>query len=291
LLVDKLADTENLAIGGAHLAVDQTGGIHVTWYQTALVVNWNLWSVWYGRSSDDGNSWQVTEMATPYFGDSDIAVDGENNVHLLYGRNIGQGDGRWHMWSRDGGQSWSDARPLYPGVEYASGITGGFDFALDGDNQLHLVNSYGNKDGEASAWHMVWMGDRWSEPELVLGIEYHAHSPRLAIAGGNELDVVAMAPRQDYAIVYLQKMTYGNSTDQRELATRPVETFVEEAITVDDRTILPPIEAPRELLSDEARVAPPTRAPFNAILIAMGAAALIILAAILLQRRLSDGRR
>jgi hypothetical protein len=92
--VERVFDVNALSIGGAQIAVDKTGGLHVTWFLTALEVNWNLWSVWYGRSSDGGNSWQVTEMATPLFGDSDIAVDGDNNVHLVYGRNIGHADGR-----------------------------------------------------------------------------------------------------------------------------------------------------------------------------------------------------
>ncbi|PVE30737.1 hypothetical protein DC030_15335, partial [Enterococcus faecalis] len=87
--------------------------------------------------------WQNQEMAAPLFGASDIAVDAEGNVHLVYGRNIGNRDGRWYQWSQDNGATWTQRQLLFPLAESASGDTGGYSFVQDSSGTLHLVNSYG----------------------------------------------------------------------------------------------------------------------------------------------------
>lgn len=290
--VERLLDVEEFSIGGTQMAVDQTGGLHVTWTMTAQEVDWNLWSVWYGRSSDGGSSWQLTEMAAPLFGDSDIAVDGDNNVHLVYGRNIGYADGRWYQWSSNGGETWSNARLLYQGVAYASGITGGFDFALDSAGQLHMVNSYGGRQGGlASAWHMVWLGTRWSEPELLLGTEFHPHFCQLEIIGGNKLEFVSLAPAESASLVYREGTAASPATEIQPVPTRMVEIEAEEA-TIDEADLVEATPAaPTIVLSDEARAAPPTDAPFNTLLISVGLAAIVVLLVVVYQRRNRDGRR
>jgi hypothetical protein len=291
--VDRVFDNESSAIGGAQIAVDTGGGLHVTWYQTALEVDWNMWSVWYGRSSDGGNNWLVTEMATPLFGESDIAVDGENNLHLVYGRNIRYGDGRWHQWSQDRGVTWSAARPLFGAVDHASGSTGGYGFAMDGDNRLNLVSSYGRKDGEASAWHLVWLGERWSEPTQLMDIRYHAHFPRLAVSGGNELNFIATSAR----MANLGLFEMRSSTDSSPVELHPLPPPIVEAVVNDmpdsgnGTGEITSQTGPRIQLSDEARMAPPMNAPFDSVLIAVGAVALVILSAIMMGRRSSIWRR
>jgi hypothetical protein len=269
------------------MAVDQAGTIHLAWYRTALEVDWNLWSVWYGRSSDEGNTWQVTEMATPLFGDPGIAVDGENNIHLGYGRNIGHPDGRWHQWSNDGGFTWSTAKLLYQNAEHASGTSGGFDFALDGDNRLHMVNTHGDRRGDGSAWHMVWLGDRWSEPELLLDTEYHAHQARLAIAGGNELNFVALAPRQDFSLIYLRGETGSQAIETRPLPAAAV-LAADETVADGEGLVAPTRAVPRVDLPEEVLARPPNEAPFDALIVGVGATALLLVLVIILNRRFSD---
>lgn len=196
--IDAITDTEAYAIGGVQLAVASPDTLHATWFQTAAEVNWNFWSVWYARSDDGGQTWSTKEeMATPRFGASDIAVDAEGNVHLVYGRNIGSPDGRWHQWSQDGGDTWSEPALLFPQFDYASGDTGGYGFSTDSAGTLHMVNSFGDVTGEATAYHLEWLGDRWSSPQLLM--EKHAHFPRLVTTLGNHLNFVALAAR-DYEI-------------------------------------------------------------------------------------------
>lgn len=192
--IQAVDDRERYAIDGIKLALSDDGMLYTTWFYTAAEVRWNLWSVWFGRSTDNGQSWnEPSEMATPRFGDSDIAIDGQGNLHLVYGRNIGSPDGRWHQWSQDGGETWSLPESLYPQFEYASGLTGGFGFATDSAGVLHLVNSFGNTVGDASAYHMFWQGDRWSSPQMLLDTSTHAHHPRLTITLGNQLQFFAFS--------------------------------------------------------------------------------------------------
>jgi hypothetical protein len=288
--VDRIINTEELAIGGARVAVDASGIIHVTWHQNARKVDWNYWSVWYGRSVDEGNTWQVAEVAAPELGDSDIAIDGDDNVHLVYGRNIGFRDGRWHQWSSNSGDTWSNPRPLYPVAEKASGITGGYDFALDSADQLHMVNSYGGVGGDASAWHLVWLGTRWSEPEELLDTSFHAHQPRLTISGGNELDFVALAPRQGSSLLFLQGVA-----DSPAVELRPVPAPVmvpESELTAPEggSQVVRTPATPQISLSEEVRVAPPVKAPFNSLVVGVGAALVVLLMVVVVRLRATRSR-
>lgn len=192
LPIDTIVQTEAYAIGGIQLALSSPETIHVTWFQTAAEVNWNFWSVWYARSDDGGQTWSLKEeIATPRFGASDIAVDSDGNLHLVYGRNIGNPDGRWHQWSKDGGDTWSEPTLLFPQFESASGDTGGYGFATDSTGVLHMVNSFADNSGEATAYHLEWQKDNWSQPQFVMGM--NPHFPRLTITLGNQLWFIAMA--------------------------------------------------------------------------------------------------
>ena len=189
--IESVVNTDSFAIGGVKLAVDDPEMIHVTWFYNAAEVSWNFWSVWYTRSLDGGKSWErKTIIAEPLFGASDVALDVQGNVHLVYGRNIGYPDGRWHQWSADSGETWSEARPLFPTFESASGDTGGYGFTTDSAGVLHMVNSFGGAGGEAAAYYLEWQGQGWSPPQLLM--KQHAHFSRIASALGNHLSFVAM---------------------------------------------------------------------------------------------------
>ena len=189
--IESVVNPDTFAIGGVKLAVDDPEMIHMTWFYNAAEVNWNFWSVWYTRSLDGGKSWErKVVIAEPIFGASDVALDGQGNVHLVYGRNIGYPDGRWHQWSADAGETWSEARPLFPTLEPASGDTGGYGFATDSAGVLHMVNSFGGAGGEAAAYYLEWQGEGWSSPQLLM--KQHAHFSRIISTLGNQLTFVAM---------------------------------------------------------------------------------------------------
>lgn len=201
-----IADPTRYAIGNVQLALSPSGDIHLTWFETAAEVNWNFWSVGYARSTDNGETWQTREIASPRYGGSDIAVDGEGNIVLVYGRNIGVPDGRWYTWSSDGGETWAPSQATYPSAPSASGDTGGYGFAVDSAGTLHMVNSYGDAMGDAASYYMSWQGDKWSEPEMLLDTSHHAHFPRLVVTHGNRLNFVALSPRTNSAVTYRSKV-------------------------------------------------------------------------------------
>lgn len=187
IVVTAVLDREKYAVTQVGLALTDANTIHVTWSLGAAEINWLYWSVWYARSEDRGRTWtEGQEMASPRFGGSDIAVDGQGRVHLVWGRNVGNADGRWHAWSADGGQTWSQPEPLFRGIPHADGDTGGYGFALDSAGVLHLANSFGAGGGTPSAYYEYWQGDHWSDPQFIIGNE--SHFARLALAKGNELN-------------------------------------------------------------------------------------------------------
>jgi hypothetical protein len=200
-VIIRTVDTVRFAVEDVGLALSSSEALHMTWSVAAAEVQWQFWSVGYGRSKDSGRTWELIEdVASPLFGASDVFVDAEDNVHLVWGRNISNPDGRWHQWSDDDGTTWSRPVRLFPGY-YASGDTGGYGIALDSDGTLHLVNSIGGgREGKASAYHLRWEGDHWSEPVFLMS--RHAHFARIAVTLGNHLHFFAHA---EGGIWYMQR--------------------------------------------------------------------------------------
>ena len=65
------------------------------------------WSVWYGSSNNGGNTWgNLTEICNPRFGDSDIILDNNGNLILVYGRGISFSDGRWYQYQSEVSHGW-----------------------------------------------------------------------------------------------------------------------------------------------------------------------------------------
>ena len=206
VIVETLESSGGKAIGDVRLAVGHDDVIHLTWTQVAEEVAWNFWSVWYARSTDGGVTWSKSELATPRFGGSDIAVDSENIVHLVYARNIGFPDGRWYQWSKDGGETWNQRQPLFPQLDYASGDTGGFDLVSDSAGTLYLANTVGNSNGDAAAYLLNWQGDHWSAAQMLMDTSSHAHFARLALTLGNHLHFFAV-DGHDYSLIYRSALT------------------------------------------------------------------------------------
>lgn len=223
VVVTIVSDSQRYAVSDIRMALSSSDTIHVTWSLGAAEVSWMYWSVWYARSEDGGRTWtEGREIASPRFGGSDIAVDGQGGVHLVWGRNVGNADGRWHAWSADGGQTWSKSELLFRGLPHADGATGGYGFALDSAGVLHLANSFGTGDGTPSAYYEYWQGDRWSDPQFIIG--EGVHFANLAVAKGNELHFFGMGDPVHW-IWHSQKVT-----DASPVAAIPVPPVSKEMI-------------------------------------------------------------
>lgn len=222
-IVFTISDSEEYAIGGIQLASGVAHNLYATWSLNAEEYDWTPWSVWFGRSLDGGRVWdRFQEVATERCGFSDVTVDSAGNVHLVWGRGIIFPDGRWHQWSADDGATWTTPALLFPQFSHASGDTAGYGFALDGEGLLHLVNSFGQGD-QSAAYHLVWLGDRWSQPELIL--RHNAHGTRVVVSLGNQIHFFANNPAS--GVLWYREGTLDAPSFQGQVVPHPIPDPVE----------------------------------------------------------------
>lgn len=169
------------------LAVDGRGRVHAVW----TVMPFPGRFVTYARSDDGGdtcNEPQVIDSADrvdyadgygPIF--IDVETHGEDGVHLIW-------DGaptveRNHVWSCDGGNTWSAPSLLIPEITGA-GRSGWNDMVVDSASTLHAV-------ALKQPWHASWSGGMWSR-STDIGTEKTrcAEWMRIALSLGNRLHVV-----------------------------------------------------------------------------------------------------
>jgi hypothetical protein len=167
------------------VSVDERGRIHVVW----SIMPYPGRAVMYSRSDDSGVTWKdpvpidaydrfrYEEEFGPYL--IDVEAVGEDEVHLSW-------DGaptveRHHVWSSDGGETWSDPDTFIPE------LTGGGralwnDMEADSSGVLHAVSI-------KQPWAAQWNRGGWSQ-SVAIGQRSFAEDMRLAISNGNQLHVV-----------------------------------------------------------------------------------------------------
>ncbi len=166
------------------LSVDTRGRIHLVW----SVMPYPGRAVAYSRSDDGGQTWKTPFLIDTYdrfrydegYGPYliDVEAVGADTVHVTW-------DGaptveRHHAWSSDGGDTWSDPDTFIPE------LTGGGralwnDMAADSAGVLHAVSI-------KQPWAAQWNGG-WSQ-STAIGSHSFAEDNRIAISGGNQLNVV-----------------------------------------------------------------------------------------------------
>lgn len=167
------------------LAVDGRGVLHAVW----TVMPFPGKRVVYAQSSDQGMTWTDPTSIDEYspekylegFGPFliDVEAVGEQEIHLTW-------DGaptveRHHVWSRDGGKTWSEPDTFIPE------LTGGGralwnDMVADSQNTLHAVSI-------KQPWHAQWLGNGWT-PSTPIGQRGFAENMRITVSEGYILHVV-----------------------------------------------------------------------------------------------------
>jgi hypothetical protein len=148
-------------------SIDERGRLHVVWGQSLGQPG----PVYYTRSDDGGRTWlpaleldrkdeSFWEAYAP--GRPNALTIGPDQVHLVwFGAPAGQ---RWHQWSLDGGDTWSEARPVHPTVR---GYMEPPALAADSEGTLHLVSSGWIDNGPSGTFHTSWRDGYWAPPALV----------------------------------------------------------------------------------------------------------------------------
>lgn len=124
-----------IAPDAVSVAVDDAGGLHLTWTGATLPSGEPLVGVFYARSLDSGLTWsEPLQIDDDRHGEIRAGTVGENEIHLVWRSNIG-GDGTFHQWSPDGGDTWSAVNQL----EDSGGMSGLPSFVVDSIGALHYV--------------------------------------------------------------------------------------------------------------------------------------------------------
>lgn len=126
---------DGIAPDAVSVAVDDGGGLHLTWTGATLPSGEPLVGVFYARSLDSGMTWsEPLQVDDERHGEIRAGAVGENEIHLVWRSNIG-GDGTFHQWSADGGDTWSAINQH----DDRGGMSGLPSFAVDSAGALHYV--------------------------------------------------------------------------------------------------------------------------------------------------------
>lgn len=167
------------------MALDGRGVLHAVW----TIMPFPGRRIIYAQSTNQGQTWTEPTTIDEYspqkyldgFGPFliDVEAVGDQEIHLTW-------DGaptveRHHMWSRDGGMTWSQPDTFIPE------LTGGGralwnDMAVDSQNTLHAVSI-------KQPWHVQWLGNGWT-PSTPIGQRGFAENMRITVSEGYILHVI-----------------------------------------------------------------------------------------------------
>jgi hypothetical protein len=171
------------------IAVDIKGYLHVTW---TFKVRLSREAVFYARSVDGGLTWNTREIQRRLPGEgtvafSNVVVRNGNEIHLTWNRGAGSRLGRYHAWSLDNGETWSEPEPFLP--EYVSGQTQYPLMVVDSAGTLHLITMADSPNTAPN--YTYWNGTAWS-PMYHFPQKGNSQnlSVALAVGLGNMLHVV-----------------------------------------------------------------------------------------------------
>lgn len=186
------------------IAIDDSARIHVAFTYTINDssarygrIDANL--LYYLRSEDQGTTWSEPILMTPDpdFGEINVATCGDDVVHLVWNGRAGR-TGRYHRYSLDGGDTWSDvAEVLAPAPQNpigTGGLTGFPVMVCDSTKAIHMVTATGS-----GMYSFMWRGGAWTPPEYasrrvvgggVTGSTESIEQPSLALSQGNQLHLV-----------------------------------------------------------------------------------------------------
>jgi len=175
---------------GVYVAGD--GSVHMVWSEHVRRRNWGGEAVWHARIPPLGaGAFEVREVARsvdmdePTLDSPVMALNPIGELHLFWNNGVGSTTGRFHQWSSDYGETWSDVHAVFPGL---SGQTAPAGLIFDSGDTLHLVSAAdGFGYGYAVLRYATWKNGQWSEFTTLWPEIFPGEHPALAITGGNRL--------------------------------------------------------------------------------------------------------
>ena len=163
-------------------AFDAAGRMHVG--ITTRSQEYGVYSeLGYIRSLDGGQTWQPYQtIATQSEATPNVSVIapwafGANEIHLTW-----HDPRRMHMWSTDGGVTWS--KPIRI-IELGAGFGGANYLAKDSAGVLRAATGVGN-----GVYVSTFAGSQWLAPEQIENRSMDPHGQQLEVCQGNQLHVV-----------------------------------------------------------------------------------------------------
>jgi hypothetical protein len=185
------------------LALDGQGRLHVVWDEMDPMTGVGQ-RIRYARSLDGGPTWSTPrEVAIRREGESTVAwpriATVGNDVHIVWIQ--GERPYRYHQWSSDGGETWTNPTRIFGEMHSAAG---GDDLTVDSAGTMHFVANLRYPQG---IYHSYWAGGGWSDltpiyliqagtlvgrigPDGIVRGYQDWHVPRMAISEGNRLHLV-----------------------------------------------------------------------------------------------------
>lgn len=200
-----IADNTNELARWGRIDVDDSGRLHVALTHTLRLEDAPEGEredpnyLYYLHSDDQGETWSEPFLITPEpdFGEVNVVTFGEAMVHLVWNGRAGR-HGRYHRWSQDGGQTWSNEIEVLAPAPFSAigngGLTGFPALVTDATGTLHMVSTTGGGN-----YYFRWTDNAWSEPILIspdidgFGVTGESNSleqPSIALNLGNQLHVV-----------------------------------------------------------------------------------------------------
>lgn len=205
----EVVDPDQEAVANPRIAVDSKGYLHVVWTVAVSERSWQGAAVYYARSTDGGVTWNTDEIQRSLPTEStaawiNVAVRGDNEIHLAWNRGFGSLRGRYHNWSADNGKAWNDPVSFFPPNE--SGQTHWPWMVVDSAGILHLISKTGAGINDGAPKYMYWDGNNWSSMYAFTETQNDLDSA-LAIGLGNQLHFVHGASSGTGKLLYTTRVT------------------------------------------------------------------------------------
>lgn len=238
----------------AQFTIDGAGRFHVGITMRSLT--YGVYSeVGYLRSSDGGKTWGPymrinASKINPAGAQVLISVNlstasayafGQNEVHLTW-----HDPRRMHMWSSDGGVTWSVPDEIMP---LAPGLGGPNALAQDSAGVIHVVTAVGGGVYSAS-----WDGKQWSAPEQIEFRPIDPHAQSLIVCQGNQLYVTYDDRNDTVKLWYSSRQVKAPHIAQQPppmptlVAPSPTRSAAAISTTVNTSNLQNPVALPKDLV-------------------------------------------